>query len=248
MRDIIIAGNWKMNLSLDAAKKLAEGIRDGLAAVKKDAKALVFPSDLHIPMVSETLQGVDVGIGIQNIYPSKLAAFTGESCVEQIKDFNLQYVLLGHSERRQFLAESNEFLNQKLKHTLEAGMKVVFCIGETLEQRESGATNSIIETQLKEGLKDISAEKMKDVILAYEPVWAIGTGKVATTEQAQEVHKYSRQLIGELYGEKISQNTSILYGGSVKPDNVKALISQEDIDGALVGGASQKPDTFLALF
>ncbi|MEM7181388.1 MAG: triose-phosphate isomerase [Spirochaetota bacterium] len=249
MRETIIAGNWKMNLGLTQAKELAEGLRDGIAKVlPENTKAIVFPSDLHIPAVTQILKDAPVSVGIQNIYPSDLAAFTGESCIAQIQDFALQYVLIGHSERRQFLGEDNTFLNKKLHFCLEKGCIPVFCVGETLEEREAGNTDSVIQKQITEGLQGLDANKLTTTILAYEPVWAIGTGKVATPEQAQEVHKTARNLLEETYGQSLAEKMPILYGGSVKPGNVKALLGQADIDGALVGGASQKSESFLALF
>ena len=249
MRETIIAGNWKMNLGLNQVKELAEGLKDGITKVlAENTKALVFPSDLHIPAVVEILKDSPISVGIQNIYPSELAAFTGESCIAQIQDFGLQHVLLGHSERRQFLGEDNSFLNKKLHFALEKGCIPVFCVGETLEEREAGNTDAVIQKQIKEGFAGLDAAQLSTTILAYEPVWAIGTGKVATPEQAQEVHKMARNLLQEMHGESLAEKMPILYGGSVKPGNVKALLGQADIDGALVGGASQKSESFLALF
>ncbi|MCB1190229.1 MAG: triose-phosphate isomerase [Leptospiraceae bacterium] len=247
MRQTIIAGNWKMNLNLKQAKDLAEGIKSGLKNKQTKHKVLVYPSTIHIQAVYDILNGTDVAIGCQNIYPSKLAAFTGETSTDQLKDLNLKYVLIGHSERRQFLGESNEFLNQKIIYTLKEGMIPMYCIGETLEEREDNKTFDVLGKQLTVGLQNISKEDVKVLSIAYEPVWAIGTGKVATPEQAQEAHAFVRDKIKSIFNAEIAENMSILYGGSVKPDNVQSLMSMKDIDGGLVGGASQKSDSFLAL-
>ena len=248
MRKIIIAGNWKMNLSLSQAKELAQGIKNSLSKLSAEKEVMVFPSTIHLPAVSEILKGTRVVLGCQNTYPSGLAAFTGETCSDQIKDFGVTHVLIGHSERRQFLSETDAFLNEKIHFTLKNSMVPVFCIGETLQERESDKTLSVIEKQLVGGLKGLSAEQCSKLVIAYEPVWAIGTGKVATPEQAQEVHKSIRKQLSSMFGEATANGLSILYGGSVKPDNVASLMSKEDIDGALVGGASQKTDSYIALF
>lgn len=242
-----MSGNWKMNLNLDGATKLAEGIKSNLSSKSHNYELLVFPSSLHLPKVTEILSGTGVNVGAQNIYPSNLAAFTGEISTDQLKDYGIQYVLIGHSERRQFLGETDAFLNQKVHFALKNGFIPVLCIGETLAEREAGNTFNVVKRHVQEGLKDVSGEDLKKIILAYEPVWAIGTGKVATPEQAQEVHAYVRSELKALYNAELSESVRILYGGSVKPDNVKSLMEKPDIDGGLVGGASQKWDSYLAL-
>ncbi len=248
MREKIIAGNWKMNLNLKDASTLAKGIKEGISQKKRNEKVLVFPSFLHLPIVCETLGGTDALVGAQNIYPSNLSAFTGEISTDQLKDFGVRHVLIGHSERRQFLKESNEFLNSKILFSLKEKFIPVFCIGETLEEREAGKTFDVLKTQITEGLKNISSDDAVTLILAYEPVWAIGTGKVATPEQAEEAHLFVRKELSSLFGQNIADKLPILYGGSVKPDNVKSLLEKPNIDGGLVGGASQKTDSFLSLF
>jgi triosephosphate isomerase len=248
MRKKIIAGNWKMNLNAVQVAGLAEGILKGLPNVKSTHTMLVFPSALHLHMIIEMFRGTGIKVGAQNIYPSKLAAFTGEICTDQLKDFGINYALLGHSERRQFLGETDEFLNKKVLHVIEEGLIPVFCIGETLEERESGKTFEVIKRQVVKGLAGISKEKAEILILAYEPVWAIGTGKVATPEQAEEVHAFIRKELESIFGKQASDIIPILYGGSVKPDNIKSLLDKPNIDGGLVGGASQKPDLYLGLF
>ncbi|WCL48297.1 triose-phosphate isomerase [Leptospira sp. GIMC2001] len=249
MRPTILAGNWKMNLSLSEATELARGIRDGY---KSDSKkeAWVFPSHLHIPGVSEILSGTNVKVGLQNIYPSALTAMTGEISPDQGEDFGIKLALVGHSERRQFLGETNAVCREKVHFLLTKGWTVVYCIGEKIEEREAGKTFDILSSQIKEGLKDISSDLMTKLVLAYEPVWAIGTGKTATPEIAQEAHAFIRKEISQLFvgGDKIADAMPILYGGSVKPDNVKSLLDQKDIDGGLVGGASQKVSSYLGLF
>ncbi|HNC01183.1 MAG TPA: triose-phosphate isomerase, partial [Leptospiraceae bacterium] len=214
---------------------------------KTSLDLLVFPSSIHLEKVSEILKGTSVKVGAQNIYPSGLAAFTGEISTDQLKDLGISHALVGHSERRQFLGETDSFLNQKILFLLKAGFTPVFCIGETLQEREANKTFDVVKRQVVEGLKSVSASDMKNIIIAYEPVWAIGTGKVATPEQAEEVHAFIRKELAALYDTTVSDSVSILYGGSVKPDNVKALLEKPNIDGGLVGGASQKWDSYLAL-
>lgn len=234
----MIAGNWKMNLNLEEAKTLASGIKNGLKDTKHEI--VVFPSFVHLPAVSEIVKGTAVKTGVQNIYPSERAAFTGEICVDQAKDFGATYTLVGHSERRQFLGETNQFCNEKILFAQKNDLVPVYCVGETLEQRESGKTMDVVKTQLAEGLKSTT----ENLVIAYEPVWAIGTGKVATPEQAEEVHAFIRDELKSQYG---ANKIEILYGGSVKPDNITSLMAKENIDGGLVGGASLKADSFLAL-
>ncbi|HMV43846.1 MAG TPA: triose-phosphate isomerase [Leptospiraceae bacterium] len=247
MRKKIMSGNWKMNLNLAQATELATGIKKGLESKKTSLDLLVFPSSIHLEKVSEILKGTSVKVGAQNIYPSGLAAFTGEISTDQLKDLGISHALVGHSERRQFLGETDSFLNQKILFLLKAGFTPVFCIGETLQEREANKTFDVVKRQVVEGLKSVSASDMKNIIIAYEPVWAIGTGKVATPEQAEEVHAFIRKELAALYDTTVSDSVSILYGGSVKPDNVKALLEKPNIDGGLVGGASQKWDSYLAL-
>lgn len=247
MRKKIMSGNWKMNLNLAQATELATGIKNGLASKQTSLELLVFPSFVHLPKVTEILKGTSVKVGAQNIYPSGLAAFTGEISTDQLKDLGIEYALVGHSERRQFLGETDSFLNQKILFLLKTGFFPVFCIGETLQEREANKTFEVVKRQVVEGLKSVSVSDMKKIIIAYEPVWAIGTGKVATPEQAEEVHAFIRKELSSLYDASTSDSISILYGGSVKPDNVKALLEKPNIDGGLVGGASQKWESYLAL-
>lgn len=247
MRKTIIAGNWKMNLNTKGVHDLILGIQNGLGNLHTSSEILVFPSTIHLSEVAKAFENSKVKVGCQNIYPSKLAAFTGETACEQLKDMGIHYVLIGHSERRQFLGETDEFLNKKVLFALQEGMIPMLCIGETLEERESGKTFSVVKHQLTEGLKSVSKEDVTKIVIAYEPVWAIGTGKVATPDQAEEVHAFIRKELTALFSSEQAEFISILYGGSVKPDNIKSLLEKPNIDGGLVGGASQKADSYLAL-
>lgn len=248
MRRKIIAGNWKMNLTLAEAKTIASGLKEKVNA-STAAEVMVFPSSVHLPAVSEILSGSNVLTGAQNAYPAALAAMTGEICPTQLAEFGIKLVLVGHSERRQFLGETSEICNEKIKFFLNAGVRVVYCIGETLAERESNNTFNVLSSQIKKGLSGIESAKFQNLVIAYEPVWAIGTGKVATPEQAEEAHAFVRKEIAGLFvgASAIADSIQILYGGSVKPDNIASLLSKPNIDGGLVGGASQKLDSFLGL-
>ncbi|EQA36940.1 triose-phosphate isomerase [Leptospira inadai serovar Lyme str. 10] len=250
MRPKIIAGNWKMNLSQKEALALAIGLKEKLPSIQKDKKAIVFPSTIHLASVAKILEGSPIGVGAQNIYPSSLTAMTGETSPDHLKELGLKFALVGHSERRQFLGETNFFCNQKVAYLASHEFTVIYCVGETLAEREAGKTLEILGTQVREGLGNIPSDLFSRIWVAYEPVWAIGTGKVATPTQAQEAHSFLRKEIAGLFqnGTEIAASLPILYGGSVKPDNVQELLSQPDIDGGLVGGASQKLESFLGLF
>ena len=245
MRPKFVAGNWKMYTTLSAAKALATDVANGLGGT--DVMVTVCPPTPWLGAVAEVLKGTGVLLGGQNCYHKKEGAFTGETAPAMLKEVGCQYVILGHSERRHGFNETNEFLNRKTKAALAAGLKVIFCIGELLAEREANATESVLDTQLTQGLAGLTAEQMIDVVLAYEPVWAIGTGKVATPEQAQAAHAFVRGKIKELFGEATANTILIQYGGSVKPDNAATLLHLPDVDGALVGGASLKADQFLAI-
>lgn len=248
MRRKIIAGNWKMNLTLAEAKAIATGLKEKVSS-QTAVEVMVFPSSLHLPAVSEILTGSAVITGAQNAYPASLTAMTGEICPTQLVEFNIKTVLVGHSERRQFLGETSDTCNEKIKFFLNTGVRVVYCIGETLAEREAQNTFKVLSEQIKKGLSGIESAKFKDLIIAYEPVWAIGTGKVATPEQAEEAHAFIRKEIASLFvgAGQIADSIQILYGGSVKPDNIASLLAKPNIDGGLVGGASQKLDSFLGL-
>ncbi len=246
MRRKIIAGNWKMNNDLTATKNLISNLTKSLNN-NENCDIIVCPPFTSLSEAGLQLKNTVIKLGAQNMYFENDGAYTGEISAQMLKSVGCEFVILGHSERRAIFNEPDSLINKKIKKAIASGLKPIFCVGESLEQREKGITKDIIKTQITEGLKDISAEEMKTLIIAYEPVWAIGTGKNATPEQAQEVHEFIRKLIREKYSDNIAENIIIQYGGSVKPDNAKELLSQKDIDGALVGGASLKADSFLGI-
>jgi triosephosphate isomerase len=244
-RKKFIAGNWKMYTSLSQARELAAAIAKG---VTSDAVTVaVCPPFPWLLPVAEVLKGSRVGLGAQDCAVEKEGAFTGQVSAPMLLDSGCRYAIVGHSERRHGLGETDELLNKKAKAALAAGLEVIFCIGELLAEREGNRTESVLEKQLTAGLAGLTAEQLKKLVLAYEPVWAIGTGKVATTEQAQEAHAFVRKTVAKQFGQPAADSLVIQYGGSAKPENVAGLLSQPDVDGALVGGASLKPDLFLKI-
>jgi triosephosphate isomerase len=243
MRRPLIAGNWKMNNNCAESVKLVSQLRDMLSD-SKEIDIAVAPPFTALGAVAAVLKGSPLALAAQNVFWEESGAFTGEISTALLKDVGCRYVIIGHSERRQYFSETDETVNKRLKAALKASLIPIVCIGETLAERETEKTLAVIEQQLKEGLKGLSLEEMENVIIAYEPVWAIGTGKTATPDQAQEVHHFIRDLIARIFSKEIADDTRILYGGSVKPDNVDHLMTQLDIDGALVGGASLKADAF----
>jgi triosephosphate isomerase (TIM) len=250
MRTKIIAGNWKMYTTAAAALDLAAGVVKGLGA-EKGVEVVVCPPFPYLGVVADAVRGSPVALGAQNVYPEMEGAFTGEVSPLMLRDVGCKYVIVGHSERRHKLGESDEFLRKKVLASLEAGLHVIYCIGETLEERDAGQQEAVFNRQVTEGLKavspDVLASARDRVVVAYEPVWAIGTGRNATPDQAQAAHAYIRGRLGELLGEERGRAIPILYGGSVKPDNAADLLRQPDVDGVLVGGASLKADQFLAI-
>jgi triosephosphate isomerase (TIM) len=246
MRKKFIAGNWKMYTDAAGARQLAAGVVRGLGEEDRVTVAVCPPFPYLLP-VAEALRGSPVGLGAQNVYPEREGAFTGEVSPAMVRDTGCRYVIVGHSERRHKLGETDEFINRKVKAVLAAGLHAILCVGETLQQREANSTEGVLNEQLTGGLSGVSAEDLGQVVLAYEPVWAIGTGRNATPEQAQEAHAFLRRRVGELCGAEAAEGLVIQYGGSVKPDNAAALLGQADVDGALVGGASLKADQFLAI-
>ena len=243
MKKPIMAGNWKMNTSIKEAVELVTGLKREVAGVT-DVDIAVCPPFTHLTSVQDVVSGSNIGLGAQNMYVTEGGAFTGEISPTMLKDTGCTYVILGHSERRQYFNESDEFINTKVKKALEHGLTPIICVGESLDQREKGITGDIVTAQIKGCLAGLTDDQMLKCVIAYEPVWAIGTGKTASNEQAQEVHALIRGLLTELFSESIAQQIRIQYGGSVKPDNVAGLMQQPDIDGALVGGASLKVDSF----
>jgi len=246
MRKIIIAGNWKMNKTEKETVELLTALRTQLIDVTA-VDIVVCPVFLNLSVANDVLLETNIGLGAQNLYWEDAGAFTGEVAAPMIKAIGVQYVIIGHSERRQFFGETNETVNKKIKAALRHDLIPIVCIGEVLEEREAGKTFDVIKTQCEGSLADLTEEEMRKIILAYEPVWAIGTGKTATPEQAQDVHHYIRELLSKMFNQELAQETRIQYGGSVKPDNTAELVSQPDIDGALVGGASLKSDSFVQI-
>ena len=242
-RKPLIAGNWKMFKTIPEAKALVEGLKNSLKGVS-DTEVLVCPPFTALFTVAETLKGSNISVGSQNLYWEKKGAFTGEISPDMLTDAGCKYAVVGHSERRQYFAETDETVNKRMKAAFAAGLVPVVCIGETLSERESGTTFKVIERQVKNGIAGLTPEQAKTLVIAYEPVWAIGTGKTATPQQAQEVHAYIRSIYSQVYGAPAADAIRILYGGSVKPDNASEIMKQTDVDGALVGGASLEIESF----
>jgi triosephosphate isomerase len=247
MRNKIIAGNWKMNKDLNETSELINGLKSKLAALPNGVKTIVCPPFTSLELAKKLLEGSAIELGAQNMYHEDEGAFTGEVSPKMLKSVGCKYVILGHSERRQYFGETDSAINTKAKKALASGLIPIICVGETLQEREKNITDQVVTTQVKGCLKDISAADIEKSIIAYEPVWAIGTGKVATPQQAQEVHSLIRKLLGQLYNAATADKIVIQYGGSVKPDNAKELLHQPDIDGALVGGACLKAELFAAI-
>lgn len=246
MRKFIIAGNWKMNNDLNESISLVSEIKL-LLTQKDNVEVIVCPPFTSLETVSALLKGSPIKLGAQNMYYEDSGAFTGEISAKMLKSVGCEYVILGHSERRTIFLESDEIINKKIKKAIAEKLKVIFCIGETLEEREKGITNSVLDSQLAKGLSGLTAEDMKNIIVAYEPVWAIGTGKTASPAQAEEAHKFIREKIAKIFSDSVAEDIIIQYGGSVKPDNSKELMSQKNINGALVGGACLKAKSFIEI-
>jgi triosephosphate isomerase len=238
-----MAGNWKMNKTTGEAIDLVRELKAAISGVK-GVEVAVAPPFTALYAVCKELEGSSIRLAAQNLYWEEKGAFTGEVSPLMLKEVGCHYVIIGHSERRQFFGETDETVNRRIKAALAQGLKVIFCIGETLKEREEGKTFSVIERQVEDGLKNLSDKEMKNMVIAYEPVWAIGTGKTATPGQAEEVHRFIRGKIEKLYSREVSEEIRIQYGGSVTPENIKGLMEQVNIDGALVGGASLKAESF----
>ncbi len=248
MRRKIVAGNWKMNMNYEEGTVFAKTL-DHYFRNKPPVRAevIICTPFIHLAGIAEIIKGGKVALGAQNCASEASGAFTGEVSAYMIKSTGAEYVIIGHSERRSYYNEDDRLLNKKSVLALNSGLKVIFCCGEVKEQREEGNHFVIVKRQLEEGLFPLGAESMKDIIIAYEPVWAIGTGLTATPDQAQEMHKYIRGLIKEKYGNKIAEDLTILYGGSCKPSNAAEIFSNPDVDGGLIGGASLKKEDFTAI-
>jgi len=248
MRKPFVAGNWKMNMDSETGAALATAVasnsRDWAGS---SVSVAVIPPFVYLPTVGEAISSSGVALGAQDVYFEAKGAFTGEISAAMLKDVGCTYVLCGHSERRHVLGESDELVNKKLLASLAGGLLPILCVGELLEERDASQTEQVVERQVRAGLAGLSADKVSAVTIAYEPVWAIGTGRTATREQAQEVHAFIRGLLAKMYDQGVADEIRIQYGGSVKPDNAKELMSEADVDGCLVGGASLKADDFVAI-
>ena len=245
-RRLFIAGNWKMNLDRVGSQRLAAAIAEQSLTLSKIDVA-VFPAFPYLADVHESLLGRRVALGAQNMHFEASGALTGEVSPTMLADVGCQFVILGHSERRHVFGETDEAINRKVRSALHYGLKPILCIGELLAEREASRTKEVVERQLRNGLNGIAIENLRSITLAYEPVWAIGTGKVATPEQTEEVHEHLRKLLTSMYGADIAQSLRIQYGGSVKLDNVAGLLALPNVDGALIGGASLKADEFVGI-
>jgi len=246
MRKPLMAGNWKMNKTVSEAVDVVKVLKSVLSDVT-EVEILVCPTFTALYAVNNEIRGSNINLGAQDIFWELKGAFTGEISPVMIKDVGCSYVIIGHSERRQYFGETNESVNKKTKAALAAGLAPVVCVGETLKEREDGAAFKVIERQIKESLIGLNAQQAFSAVIAYEPVWAIGTGKTATPEQAQEVHFFIRKMYAQMYDEGVAEKTRILYGGSVNPGNISELMKKPDIDGGLVGGASLGAESFAKL-
>ena len=244
MRKKIVAGNWKMNMNLQEGIALAKELNETLKADKPNCGVIICTPFIHLASVAQLLDQSIIGLGAENCADKEKGAFTGEVSAEMVKSTGAQYVILGHSERREYYKETPEILKEKVLLALKNGLKVIFCIGETLEEREANKQNEVVKAELEGSLFNLSEEEFKNIVIAYEPIWAIGTGKTATAEQAEEIHAYIRSIVADKYGKNVADETSILYGGSCKASNAPELFAKPDIDGGLIGGASLKAADF----
>lgn len=244
MRKMIIAGNWKMNKTVKETKEMLARLKELTSGIE-GVEIVIGAPFTALESAVNTVKGSNIKIAAQNMYPKASGAYTGEISPEMLKEVGVEYVILGHSERREYFKESNEFINEKVKCALINGLTPILCIGEKLEERESGKTAEVNEKQVREGLAGLTAEEAKKVVVAYEPVWAIGTGKTATPEMAEETHKEIREVLVSMFGKEAAEEMTIQYGGSMNAKNAAELLAQENIDGGLVGGASLEADTFI---
>lgn len=247
MRKNIVAGNWKMNTTLQEGIQLASEVNDALKSVDAKCEVIICVPFTHLASIHGVIDQNKLGLGAENCADHLKGAYTGEVSAPMVASTGATYVILGHSERRQYYGETSETLKEKVKLALGENLTPIFCIGEVLEERENGTYLEVVKKQIEEALFDLSAEDFGKLILAYEPVWAIGTGKTATDDQAEEMHAYIRSVIADKYGKDVADNTSILYGGSCKPSNAKQLFAKPDVDGGLIGGASLKAEDFMGI-
>lgn len=246
MRKNIVAGNWKMNTTLEEGVELANEINSRVKEIKRNCDVIICVPFTHLTSVNAMIEPEIVALGAENCSEHEKGAYTGEVSAAMVKSTGATHVILGHSERRQYFGENNEQLLAKTKLALANGLRPIFCVGEVLEEREQGIYNDVVQGQV-EALFDLNAEDFGKIIIAYEPVWAIGTGKTATADQAQDMHAHIRKVIADKYGKELADNTSILYGGSCKPENAKEIFSKPDVDGGLIGGAALKADSFIGI-
>ncbi|MBP5278332.1 MAG: triose-phosphate isomerase [Prevotella sp.] len=244
MRRKIVAGNWKMNMNLQDGIALAKELNDTLTAEKPNCGVVICTPFIHLASIAQFLNQDVVALGAENCADKAKGAYTGEVSAEMVKSTGAQYVIIGHSERRGYYNETPEILREKVLLALENGLQVIFCIGESLEEREANKQNEVVKAELEGSVFNLSEEDFRKVIIAYEPIWAIGTGKTATSDQAEEIHAYIRSIIAERYGKVVADDTTILYGGSCKASNAPELFAKPDIDGGLIGGASLKAADF----
>jgi len=245
MRKKIVAGNWKMNTLLKDGMELAKAVETLENEKTSDALVIIAPPYTHLSKVRELIDGVK--LSAQNCAAEPSGAYTGEISPDMLVSTGVEYVILGHSERRSYYGEDNDLLNNKVRLALSAGLKPIYCCGEVLQEREAGKLFDVVREQIEVGLKDLSTDEMSKIVIAYEPFWAIGTGVVATPDQAQEMHKFIRDLLAELFDNQVAENMTLLYGGSCKPSNAAELFANPDVDGGLIGGASLKADDFIAI-
>ncbi len=247
MRKKIVAGNWKMNMNLEDGLALAKELNDKLSKSTQNCDVIICTPFIHLASLAKVIDKNVMGLGAQNCADKEKGAYTGEVSAEMVKSTGAQYVILGHSERRGYYGETLEILKQKVLLALKNGLEIIFCIGESLEEREAGKQNEVVRTELEGSVFNLSPEEFSHITIAYEPIWAIGTGKTATSDQAEEIHAYIRSIIAEKYGKDVADSTSILYGGSCKASNAPELFAKSDIDGGLIGGASLKADDFIGI-
>lgn len=247
MRKNIVAGNWKMNTTLAEGVGLAKDVNEALKGFTPNCDVIICVPFTHLASVNDAIDTTKLGLGAENCADHKSGAYTGEVSAAMVASTGAKYVILGHSERRQYYGETSETLKEKVALALENGLTPIFCIGEVLEERENGSYLDVVKKQIVDALFEMSAEDFGKLILAYEPVWAIGTGKTATDDQAEEMHAFIRGVIDEKYGKEVADNTSILYGGSCKPTNAKQLFAKPNVDGGLIGGASLEAESFMGI-
>jgi triosephosphate isomerase (TIM) len=246
MRKLWIGGNWKMHKTIGEALTLVQSLKDGLPR-SEAVEVVIAPPFTALPAVGLALRGTSIQLAAQNFHWADQGAYTGEISPGMLRDVGCRYVLIGHSERRHWFKETDSVINQKMQAGLRAGLQPVFCIGETLEEREANRVEAVLTRQIREGFQGVSAEQAASGVIAYEPVWAIGTGKTATPEMAQAVHSFIRGLLADLFDKRVASDKRIVYGGSVTPETTRGLLAQADIDGGLVGGASLKAEPFIAI-